>query len=74
MIEVDGSPKTQLEIRQKMYENITNECIFISRASEGALTSEWVMEQPIFMRKKLFKSFQKELNERKQRLNKHNRK
>lgn len=62
---VDGKPRTQLEVRQKMYENIIDECVFVSRASEGALSSEWLMNQPIFMRKKFVKSFEKELKERK---------
>lgn len=61
--------KTQLEIRQKMYESIVDEAVFISRASEGALNTEWLMNQPIFVRKKYVKSFKKELEERKQALN-----
>nr|DAE87920.1 MAG TPA: hypothetical protein [Caudoviricetes sp.] len=48
-----------------MYENIIDECVFVSRASEGSLSSEWLMNQPIFMRKKFVKSFEKELKERK---------
>lgn len=51
-----------------MYENIVDETIFISRASEGAVTSEWLMNQPIFIRKKYVDSFTKELQERKQAL------
>lgn len=61
--------KTQLEIRQIMYENIVDETLFISRASEGAVSAEWLMEQPIFIRKKYVKSFTKELEERKKALN-----
>ena len=52
-----------------MYENIVDETLFISRASEGAVSAEWVMEQPIFIRKKYVESFTKELKEREQRLN-----
>lgn len=61
--------KTQLEIRQIMYENIVDETLFISRASEGAVSAEWLMEQPIFIRKKYVKSFTRELEERKKALN-----
>lgn len=60
--------KTQLEVRQKMYENILDEAVFISRASEGALSTDWIMEQPVFIRKKFLKSFSKELEERKKLL------
>lgn len=69
MIEIDGIPRTQLEVRQKMYESIIDETVFIARASEGALSSEWIMSQPIFVRKKFVKSFTKELEDRKARLN-----
>lgn len=47
-----------------MYENIIDETLFISRASEGAVSAEWVMNQPVFIRKKYVESFQKELKER----------
>lgn len=57
-----------LEIRQKMYENIIEDVIFISRASEGAISTEWLYEQPIFIRKKYTESFKKELTERKKAL------
>lgn len=53
-----------------MYENIIDETLFISRASEGAVSAEWVMDQPIFIRKKYVKSFTKELKEREAALKK----
>lgn len=58
-----------MEIRQQMYENIIDETLFISRASEGAVSAEWIMDQPIFVRKKYVESFEKELREREKRLN-----
>ena len=70
MINVEGQPKTQQEIRQRLYENIIDETLFISRASEGAVSAEWLMQQPIFIRKKYVESFTKELKEREARLNK----
>ena len=54
-----------MEIRQQMYENIVDETLFIARASEGAVSAEWVMNQPIFVRKKYVEAFQKELKESK---------
>lgn len=56
-----------------MYENIIDETVFISRASEGALSSEWLMQQPIFIRKRFVESFKKELEERKKALQQHKR-
>lgn len=74
MINVAGQQKTQQEVRQQLYENIIDETLFISRASEGAVSAEWLMSQPIFIRKKYVESFTKELKEREQRLKQHSRK
>ena len=49
-----------------MYENIIDEALFISRASEGAVSAEWIMDQPIFIRKKYVKSFSDEMKKREQ--------
>lgn len=68
MIEVQGQIKTFQEIRQKLYENIVDEAVFVSRASEGAISTEWLMQQPIFIRKKYVDSFTTELREREARL------
>ena len=57
-----------MDVRQQAYENIIDETLFIARASEGAVSAEWVMDQPIFVRKKYVEAFQKELKEREQRL------
>ena len=69
MIDVQGEMKTPQEIRQKLYENIIDETLFISRASEGAVSAEWIMKEPIFIRKKYVEAFNKELKEREARLN-----
>lgn len=53
-----------------MYENVIDETLFISRASEGAVSAEWLMGQPIFIRKKYVESFTKELKERQEALKK----
>ena len=64
-----GRPKTYQEVRQQLYENIVDETLFISRASEGAVSAEWVMEQPVFIRKKYVSSFTEEIKERQRALN-----
>lgn len=68
MIEIGGERKTLHEIRQKLYENVIDETLFVSRASEGAVSAEWLMDQPIFVRKKYVESFTSELKEREKRL------
>lgn len=61
---MQGQEKTYHQVRQQMYENIIDEALFISRASEGAVSTDWIMQQPIFIRKKYVDSFSKELQER----------
>ncbi len=68
MIEVQGEMKSLHEVRQKLYENITDEVMFIARASEGAISAEWLYQQPIFIRKKYVQSFTREVEDRKKRL------
>ena len=70
MIDVQGKTKTFQEVRQQLYENIIDETLFISRASESAVSAEWLMDQPIFIRKKYVEAFTKELKERERSLNK----
>lgn len=64
--------KTLQQVRQQLYENIIDEAMFISRASEGSVSLEWVMSQPIFIRKKYVEQFTKELKEREANLRKNN--
>ena len=42
--------------------------MFVARASEGAVSLEWIMDQPIFIRKKYMNELQAEMKERKQRI------
>ena len=72
-IRLNGELKTFHQMRQDRYERIIDETLFISRASEGAVSAEWVMEQPIFVREKYVKSFEKELKDRQQALENQNR-
>lgn len=51
-----------------MYDNIVDEVVFVARASEGAMESSWLMDQPISIRKKYVERLQKELQERKEKL------
>ena len=73
MIDVQGSKKSPQEVRQQLYENIIDEAMFVARASEGAVSLEWIMNQPIFIRKRYLETFTKELKEREQKLKKNNR-
>lgn len=66
---MSGKIKTFSEARQALYENIIDESMFISRASEGAVSMEWIMDQPISIRKKYFDQFQKEVKERQDKIN-----
>ena len=68
-IKLQGKIKTYQEVRQQLYESIIDEALFVSRASEGAVSAEWLMGQPIFIRKKYVESFTKELQERQRALN-----
>lgn len=61
---------TLQEIRQELYEQIVDESLFIARASEGAISVEWVMSQPIFIRKKYVDAFKKEIDTRNKELEK----
>lgn len=65
---MQGELKTPQEIRQRLYENVVDEAMFIARASEGAISAEWIMEQPVFIRKKYVDQFKRELKERERRL------
>lgn len=67
-MEIQGQIKTFHEVRQRLYENIIDETLFVSRASEGAVSAEWLMNQPIFVRKKYVESFTRELQERERKL------
>lgn len=61
---------TLQEIRQELYEQIVDESLFIARASEGAISVEWIMSQPIFIRKKYVDAFKKEIDTRNKELEK----
>lgn len=69
IIENNGEIVTFSELRQRQYENIVDETLFIARASENAVSAEWLMGQPIFIRKKYLEAFKKEVKERESKLN-----
>ena len=58
------------QLRQQRYERIVEETVYIARASEGAVSADWVMEQPIFIRTKYVEELDKETKERQKQLNK----
>lgn len=68
MIELSGILKTPQEVRQRLYENIVDEAMYIARGSEGAVSLEWVMQQPVFIRKKYLQEMKDEVAERKRLL------
>jgi Fe-S cluster biosynthesis and repair protein YggX len=47
-----------------------DEVVYIARASEGALTADWIMKQPIFIRKKYLDQFLEERKKLEQKMNK----
>ena len=70
MVKVGDEWKTFQEMRQQKYERIVDETLYIARASEGAISADWVMEQPIFIRSKYVKALDEELQERQKQLSK----
>ena len=62
--------KSFREMRQQKYERIVEETTYIARASEGAISADWVMQQPIFVRTKYVEELDKEMKDRQAELNK----
>jgi hypothetical protein len=69
-IENNGQIKTYLELRKEAYKAILDEVAFIARATEGAMSPEWVMSLPIPIRKQYVEDLEKEIKEREAKLNK----
>lgn len=74
MMKVNNEWKSFQELRQQRYERILDEVVFIARTSEGAISTDWVMEQPIFIRTKYVERLDKEMQERKEQLDKQRKK
>ena len=68
MIEISGEWKSPQEVRQRLYENIVDEAMYIARGSEGAVTLDWLMQQPIFIRKRYLEQMKDEVKERRKML------
>lgn len=69
-MQVGSELKTFQQLRQARYERIIDETLYVARASEGAISADWVMQQPIFIRAKYVEELDKELKERQKQLNK----
>ena len=69
-MKVGSEMKSFQELRQQKYERIVDETLYIARASEGAISADWVMNQPIFIRTKYVEQLDKEMQERKKALDK----
>lgn len=67
---MDSEMKTFHEMRQQKYERIIEEVLYIARASEGSISADWVMQQPIFIRTKYVEQLDKEMKERQKNLDK----
>ena len=70
MVRIGSEMKSFHQMRQQKYERIIDETLFIARASEGAVSADWVMDQPIFIRAKYVDQLDKELQERQKQMNK----
>lgn len=46
------------------YTEIMDEVAYIARHSEGAWNPEWIMKQPIFIRKRYYDTLEKEVKKR----------
>ena len=55
-------------MRQQKYERIVDETLYVARASEGAISADWLMEQPIFIRTKYVDQLDKEMKERQKQI------
>lgn len=70
MVKVGNEWKSFHQMRQQKYERIIDETLYVARASEGAISAEWVMEQPIFIRTKYVAQLDKEMQERQKQMSK----
>lgn len=61
-------------MRQQKYERIIDETLYVARASEGSISADWVMEQPIFIRTKYVEQLDKEMQERQKQMDKNKKK
>ena len=61
-------------MRQQKYERIVDETLYVARASEGSISADWVMEQPIFIRTKYVEQLDKEMQERQKQIDKNKKK
>ena len=68
LVKVGSEWKTFHQMRQNKYEKIIDETLYIARASEGAISADWVMEQPIFIRTKYVEQLDKEMKERQKQI------
>lgn len=69
-VKVGDELLTFQQMRQRKYERIVDETLYVARASEGAISADWVMDQPIFIRSKYVEALDKEMKERQNQLNK----
>ena len=73
-MKVGNEWKTFHQMRQQKYEKIIDETLYVARASEGSISADWVMEQPIFIRTKYVEQLDKEMQERQKQMDKNKKK
>ena len=73
-MKVGNEWKTFHQMRQQKYERIVDETLYVARASEGSISADWVMEQPIFIRTKYVEQLDKEMQERQKQIDKNKKK
>ncbi len=52
-----------------LYENILDEAMYVARGSDGSVSLDWIMSQPVFIRKKYYKNMKDEVAERNRMIN-----
>jgi len=67
-VKIGNEFKTFHQMRQQKYERIVDETLYVARASEGAISADWLMEQPIFIRTKYVDQLDKEMKERQKQI------
>lgn len=50
---------TQMEARQRDYNDITDSMVYIATSSNGSISMDWLMGQPIRLRLRYYDEFKK---------------
>lgn len=64
MIQLEGKAVTAMELRQRAYDSITDDMLWVASASHGAISVDWLMDQPIRTRLRYYDEFKRIEEER----------